>query len=59
MFEQYKYTLNYTCNYIYSFNYNVFFGNIISVLDNCLKFFKIERLAVSQICKFFLKEEDI
>jgi hypothetical protein len=59
MFEQYKYTLNCLYNYIYSFNYNVFFKNIISGLDNYLKFFKIEGLAVSQVCKFFLRKQDI
>jgi hypothetical protein len=29
MFELYKYTINYLCNYIYSGIYNIYFGNII------------------------------
>ena len=53
MFEQYKYTINCLCNYIYSFIYNVLFENVVSALDNRLKFFQIERFAISQICKFF------
>jgi len=57
MFEQYKYTINCLCNYIYLFNYNVFLGNIMLAIDNCLKFFKIQRLAVSEFCKLFLEEQ--
>ncbi len=53
MFERYKYTINCLCNYIYSIIYNVFFRNISSAFYNCLKFFKIERFAVSQFCKLF------
>ncbi len=53
MFEQCKYTINSLCNYVYLFNYNVLLGNIRLTFDNCLKFFKIERLTVSQFCKYF------
>jgi len=57
MFEQYKYTINCLCNYVYLIIYNVFFRNIISVFCNCLKFFKIQRLTISQVCEFFFCEQ--
>ena len=47
MFEHNKYTINCLCNYIYSIINNDFFRNIFSAFYNCLKFFKIERFAIS------------